>query len=166
MMGDYSAYFPPDPLARSSHWRVFHIPHGLKRALRKTPFEIRIDTSICQGDAGMQRGAMRPGSARISSGSYWRTSPARVCAFRGSVEGWRTCGRSMHGVSLGSVFLGNRWGTFSITPPMPGSWRLVRVDRADAKKWIQDAGGAVAHASSQDLRRHRNSTGGIFETPG
>ncbi|HSI11358.1 MAG TPA: leucyl/phenylalanyl-tRNA--protein transferase, partial [Chthoniobacter sp.] len=38
------AWFSPDPRAIIP-LDTFHLPHGLKRTLKKNPFEIRIDTA-------------------------------------------------------------------------------------------------------------------------
>ncbi len=51
--------------AASSPSNEFHIPHGLKRALKRNPFEIRIDTAFSEVMAVARTGAP-PGSAARS----------------------------------------------------------------------------------------------------
>ena len=44
--GGEIAWFSPDPRGIIPLDDTFHIPHGLKRTLRKKPFEIRINTDF------------------------------------------------------------------------------------------------------------------------
>lgn len=46
MDGGEIAWFSPDPRAIIPLDEGFHVPHGLKRALKKRKFEIRIDTAF------------------------------------------------------------------------------------------------------------------------
>ncbi len=99
----------------------FHVPHGLRRTLRKQPFEIRMDTAF----RDVMQGCAQPRSRDPSGGDTW-INPAIVKAYcnlheRGhahSVEAWAAPapapGRDdppvlvggLYGVSLGGAFFG------------------------------------------------------------
>lgn len=42
------SFYEPDPRALIPLDERFHIPHGLRRTLRKKPFEIRMDTAFAE----------------------------------------------------------------------------------------------------------------------
>jgi leucyl/phenylalanyl-tRNA--protein transferase len=97
------AWFSPDPRAIIP-LDAFHVPHGLKRTLKRHPFEIRIDTAF---EAVMQACAQREETwiNDVIMASYvnlHREGHAH------SVEAWldgKLAG-GLYGVSLGGAFFG------------------------------------------------------------
>ncbi|HWB58400.1 MAG TPA: leucyl/phenylalanyl-tRNA--protein transferase [Chthoniobacteraceae bacterium] len=96
-------WFSPDPRAIIP-LEDFHVPHGLKRALRKNIFEIRIDTAFAK--------VMRECAAREETwisediiGSYCELHRR---GYAHSVEAWKDgkLAGGLYGVSLGAVFFG------------------------------------------------------------
>ena len=96
-------WFSPDPRGVLP-LDGFHIPHGLKRFLKKSPFEIRLDTRF--------RDVMLGCSDRESTwiddtvlGSYCRLNEL---GFAHSVEIWKDekLVGGLYGVSLGAAFFG------------------------------------------------------------
>jgi leucyl/phenylalanyl-tRNA---protein transferase len=96
-------WFSPDPRAVIP-LEDFHIPHGLRRALRKNPFEIRFDTVFVK--------VMRECASREET---WIDEEiiASYCelhrrGYAHSVEAWRG-GRlvgGLYGVAVGGIFFG------------------------------------------------------------
>ncbi|MGC4014588.1 MAG: leucyl/phenylalanyl-tRNA--protein transferase [Luteolibacter sp.] len=82
----------------------FHIPHGLKRALRKHPFEIRWDTAFRQVMLGCAERAETWIDDRIVE-SYCQL---HEMGFAHSVECWDEEGLQggLYGVALGRAFFG------------------------------------------------------------
>jgi len=96
-------WFSPDPRAIIPVGN-FHVPHGLKRVLRRKVFEIRIDTAF----ARVMRECAGREETWISEdiiGSYCELH-RRGCAH--SVEAWKDgeLAGGLYGVSLGAVFFG------------------------------------------------------------
>ena len=96
-------WFSPNPRAIIP-LEKFHVPHGLKRVLRKNLFEIRIDTAF----ARVMRECAGRSETWISEdiiGSYCELH-RRGCAH--SVEAWRDgkLAGGLYGVSIGAVFFG------------------------------------------------------------
>lgn len=96
-------WFSPDPRAVIP-LENFHVPHGLKKALRKNAFEIRIDTAFAR--------VMRECAARKETwisediiGSYCELHRR---GYAHSVEAWKDgeLEGGLYGVALGSVFFG------------------------------------------------------------
>jgi leucyl/phenylalanyl-tRNA--protein transferase len=103
MEGGEIAWFSPDPRAIIP-LEAFHVPHGLKRALKKGRFEIRISTAF----EAVMRGCSRRKDTwindeiRASYGELHRLGHAH------SVEAWcdgRLAG-GLYGVTLGGAFFG------------------------------------------------------------
>ena len=98
------AWFSPDPRAIIPLDDSFHIPHGLRRALKKEPFEIRIDTvfeSVMRACA--QRDETWINEEIVAS---YVTLHRMGCAH--SVEAWcegRLAG-GLYGVAIGGAFFG------------------------------------------------------------
>lgn len=82
----------------------FHIPHGLKRALRKNPFEIRMDTAFAEviNACGQRKEVWIDDSIKDA---YCRLHELGVAH---SVEAWDEDGLQggLYGVSLGLAFFG------------------------------------------------------------
>lgn len=96
-------WFSPDPRAIIP-LDNFHVPHGLKRTLRKNAFEIRVDTSFEQvmRACGNRDETWISGEILESYCELFRLGHAH------SVETWKD-GQlvgGLYGVSLGSVFFG------------------------------------------------------------
>ena len=97
-------WFSPDPRGIIPLDERFHIPHGLKRTLRKVPFEIRFDTAF----RDVMRGCAERKSTWISDlivASYGRLFDL---GFGHSVEAWQE-GRlvgGLYGIAIGGVFFG------------------------------------------------------------
>lgn len=97
------AWFSPDPRTVIP-LDAFHVPHGLKRTLKKRPFEIRINTAF---EAVMSGCAQREETwidDRIRA-SYFEL---HRLGYAHSVESWQE-GRlvgGLYGVALGGAFFG------------------------------------------------------------
>ncbi len=98
------AWFSPDPRAIIPIGEGFHVPHGLRRTLKKQPFEIRINTAF----EAVMRGCAQRDETWINEeilASYVRLHEMG-CAH--SVEAW--CDGSLvgglYGVAIGGAFFG------------------------------------------------------------
>lgn len=96
-------WFSPDPRGVIP-LEGFHLPHGLKRLLRRHPFEIRINTAfahVLEGCASREETWIDPTIHR----SYTRL---HELGFAHSVEAWREGNLvgGLYGVSLGGAFFG------------------------------------------------------------
>ena len=104
MDGGGIGWFSPDPRAIIP-LETFHVPHGLRRALRKNPpFEMRVDASFER--------VIRECAAReetwISEEIIESYCNLNRLGFAHSVEAWRD-GRlagGLYGVTLGAAFFG------------------------------------------------------------
>jgi leucyl/phenylalanyl-tRNA--protein transferase len=97
------AWFSPDPRGIIP-LDTFHIPHGLKRVLKKNPFEVRINHAFLETMAGC---ADRPSTwiDRAIVRSYHRLFEM---GYAHSVETWQD-GQlvgGLYGVALGGAFFG------------------------------------------------------------
>ncbi len=98
------SWFSPDPRAIIPIDDGFHIPHGLRRTLKKNPFEVRINTAF----EGVMRGCAEREDTWINEeiiASYWNLFLAGNAH---SVETWldgKLVG-GLYGVSLGGAFFG------------------------------------------------------------
>ena len=96
-------WFSPDPRGVIP-LEEFHIPHGLKRALKKEPFEIRYDTAFSEVMAGCADRSTTWISPEIKA-SYEKLFDL---GYAHSVECWRDeklCG-GLYGVAIAGVFFG------------------------------------------------------------
>lgn len=83
---------------------TFHIPHGLKRTLRRNPFETRIDSAFTD----VMRGCADRKATWISEAIIDSFRELHRFGFAHSVESWRD-GRlvgGLYGVSVGGAFFG------------------------------------------------------------
>lgn len=97
------AWFSPDPRAIIP-LETFHVPHGLKRVLKRSPFEIRVNTDF---RAVIQNCAAR-GETWINEEIMLSYSNLHRLGHAHSVEAWaddRLVG-GLYGVALGGVFFG------------------------------------------------------------
>ena len=96
-------WFSPDPRGVIP-LDQFHIPHGLKRTLRKEPFEIRVDTAFSEV---MQGCSERP-TTWISREIITSYEKLFELGYAHSVEAWKDgelCG-GLYGIAIGGAFFG------------------------------------------------------------
>ena len=96
-------WFSPDPRGVIP-LDEFHIPHGLKRVLKKDPFEIRIDTAFSEVMAGCADRKTTWISKEIMT-SYEKLFEL---GYAHSVECWqgdKLCG-GLYGIAIGGAFFG------------------------------------------------------------
>ena len=102
--GGEIGWFSPDPRALIPLDDRFHVPHGLRRTLKRNPFEIRIDTAfseVMHGCARRKETWINP----VIRDSYLNLHRLGLAH---SVETWlddRLVG-GLYGVALGSAFFG------------------------------------------------------------
>lgn len=96
-------WFSPDPRALIPI-EEFHVPHGLRRTLKKNPFEIRIDDSF---PAVMQACAQRE-TTWINEEIFETYVMLHNHGFAHSVECWKDgeLAGGLYGVALGGAFFG------------------------------------------------------------
>ncbi len=97
-------WFSPDPRGIIPLDHKFHIPHGLKRTLKKQSFEIRFDTAfreVMQGCAERQTTWIND----LIMGSYCRLFEL---GYGHSVEAWQDdqLVGGLYGIAIGGVFFG------------------------------------------------------------
>lgn len=97
-------WFSPDPRSVIPLDERFHIPHGLKRVLKKNPFEIRINTSFEE--------VMRCCSEREETWINSEITESYVelhrLGYAHSLEAWKDgqLAGGLYGVAVGGVFFG------------------------------------------------------------
>ena len=98
------AWFSPDPRAIIPIDDGFHIPHGLKRTLRKNPFEIRINAGF---EEVMRRCALRE-DTWINEEIVASYVALHQLGHAHSVEAWSEgqLAGGLYGVALGGAFFG------------------------------------------------------------
>ena len=96
-------WFSPDPRALIPI-EDFHVPHGLRRLLKKNPFEIRIDQSF----ATVVRACAARDSTWINDEIFESYALLHNYGFAHSVECWKDgeLAGGLYGVSLGGAFFG------------------------------------------------------------
>ena len=102
--GGEIGWFSPDPRALIPLDDRFHVPHGLRRTLKRNPFEIRIDTAFSEVMHGCAR-RKETWINRVIRDSYLNLHRLGLAH---SVETWlddRLVG-GLYGVALGSAFFG------------------------------------------------------------
>lgn len=96
-------WFSPDPRGIIPI-KDFHIPHGLKKVLKKNPFEIRYNTAF----GAVMRGCADRDTTWISEMIHASYVKLHELGFAHSVEVWeknKLVG-GLYGVSMGGVFFG------------------------------------------------------------
>jgi leucyl/phenylalanyl-tRNA--protein transferase len=103
MPGGEIGWFSPDPRAIIP-LEEFHVPHGLRRTLKKGRFEIRIDTEFA---AVMRKCAARE-ATWINEEIVASYVNLHLRGFAHSVEAWcdGALAGGLYGVSLGAAFFG------------------------------------------------------------
>jgi leucyl/phenylalanyl-tRNA--protein transferase len=97
------SWFSPDPRTIIP-LDAFHVPHGLRRTLKKGLFEIRIDTAF----EAVMRGCARREDTWINDEILASYVNLHVLGFGHSVESWqgdRLVG-GLYGVAIGGAFFG------------------------------------------------------------
>lgn len=102
--GGKIAWFSPDPRAIIPLDDRFHIPHGLRRALKKNEFEIRINTAF----ADVMRGCAERVATWISDEVFESYANLHRLGHAHSVEAWREdrLVGGLYGVAAGGAFFG------------------------------------------------------------
>jgi leucyl/phenylalanyl-tRNA--protein transferase len=98
-------WFSPDPRALIPLDDRFHIPHGLKRVLKKNPFRITQDTDF----EGVIRGcATAHGNTWISAEIVENYCELSRLGYAHTIEVWRDdeLAGGLYGVALGGAFFG------------------------------------------------------------
>lgn len=100
-------FFSPDPRAIIPLDERFHIPHGLRRTLKKKPFEIRMDTDFPSVISACAR-ADKPEEQWIDSRINQAYCRLHELGFAHSVECWDAKGLQggLYGVAIGRAFFG------------------------------------------------------------
>jgi leucyl/phenylalanyl-tRNA--protein transferase len=97
------AWFSPTPRAVIP-LEAFHVPHGLRRTLKKKLFEIRFDTAFCE----VMNGCARREETWINPEIFESYVNLHRLGYAHSVESWQD-GRlvgGLYGVSIGGAFFG------------------------------------------------------------
>ena len=99
------AWFSPDPRAIIPLDDRFHVPHGLRRVLKKQPFNITFDTNF---GVVIRACAKAHGSTWISKEIIRGYSQLHKLGFAHSIEVWRNdqLAGGLYGVHIGGAFFG------------------------------------------------------------
>jgi leucyl/phenylalanyl-tRNA--protein transferase len=104
MDGGEIGWFSPDPRAIIPLDDRFHVPHGLRRTLKKNVFEVRVDTAFAQvlDGCARRRETWISDEIRVSYLNLHRIGHAH------SVEAWQggTLAGGLYGVAIGGAFFG------------------------------------------------------------
>ena len=124
------AWFSPDPRGIIP-LDGLHIPHGLKRALRKKPFEIRFDTALPEVIDGCGDRATTWISPEIKR-SYVKL---HELGYAHSVECWDEDGLAggLYGIAIGGAFFGE--SMFSRKPEASKIALVYLVERLNEKNF-------------------------------
>lgn len=121
------AWFSPDPRAIIP-LDTFHLPHGLKRTLKKARFEIRIDASFER----VMRCCAQRDETWINEEIVESYTQLHELGFAHSVEAWlegRLAG-GLYGVALGGAFFGESMFHEVTDASKVALWALVERLRA------------------------------------
>jgi leucyl/phenylalanyl-tRNA--protein transferase len=124
-------WFSPDPRGIIPI-KEFHIPHGLKKVLRKNPFEIRFNTAF----GAVMRGCADRESTWISEMIYRSYVKLHELGFGHSVEVWQdnTLVGGLYGISMGGAFFGE--SMFSRVPNASKVALAALIDRLDERGYV------------------------------
>ncbi len=97
-------WFSPDPRGIVPLDDEFHIPHGLRRTLKRNPFEIRVNTAFLK----VMRGCAEREETWIDGVILASYNNLHSLGFAHSVETWRDGDLvgGLYGVALGGAFFG------------------------------------------------------------
>ncbi len=124
-------WFSPDPRGIIPI-REFHIPHGLKKVLRKNPFEIRINTAF----STIMRGCADRETTWISEMIHHSYVKLHELGFAHSVEVWQdnVLAGGLYGISMGGAFFGE--SMFSRVPNASKVALAALVKRLDERGYV------------------------------
>ena len=126
-------WFSPDPRAIIPIDDRFHIPHGLKRALRKGNFEITVDQDF---EAVIQSCASAHGDTWISEEIALNYCALHQLGWAHSVEVWREgdLAGGLYGVAIGGAFFGE--SMFYHTTDASKIALVTLVERLRARQFV------------------------------
>jgi leucyl/phenylalanyl-tRNA--protein transferase len=146
-------WFSPDPRGVIPLNEGFHVPHGLRRTLKKAPFEIRVNT----GFADVMRGCADRNETWIDDTIYKSYVRLHYLGHAHSVESWcdgRLVG-GLYGIALGGAFFGE--SMFSRAPDASKVALVALVERLRERGYVLlDTQWTTAHLrqfGAQDLPR-------------
>jgi leucyl/phenylalanyl-tRNA--protein transferase len=118
-------WFSPDPRGLIPLDERFHIPHGLKRTLKKHPFEIRVNTAF----ADVMRGCADRRETWIDNTIYKSYVRLHYLGHAHSVETWQNekLVGGLYGVAIGAAFFGE--SMFSRVPDASKVALVALVER-------------------------------------
>ena len=124
-------WFSPDPRGIIPI-KEFHIPHGLKKVLRKNPFEIRFNTAF----GAIMHGCADRDSTWISEMIYRSYVKLHELGFGHSVEVWQNNSLvgGLYGISMGGAFFGE--SMFSRVPNASKVALVALVERLDERGYV------------------------------
>jgi leucyl/phenylalanyl-tRNA---protein transferase len=98
------SWFSPDPRALIPVDERFHVPHGLKRTLKKNLFEIRINTAF----EAVMRGCAKRRETWINEEIFSSYTNLHHLGYAHSVESWMDgkLAGGLYGVAIGGAFFG------------------------------------------------------------
>lgn len=146
-------WFSPDPRGVIP-LEDFHIPHGLKRTLRKEPFEIRIDTAFKE----VMRGCADRKTTWISEEIVNSYEKLFELGYAHSVETWQDgeLVGGLYGIAIGGAFFGE--SMFSRAPDASKVALVKLVERIRKKKFqLLDTQWTTDHLSRfgcKEIPRH------------
>lgn len=132
------SFYEPDPRALIPLDNRFHIPHGLKRALNKKPFELRMDTAFPEVVHACAR-TEQPEEQWIDGQIEEAYGKLHEMGFAHSVECWDEEGLQggLYGVALGKAFSGKACSTGKRTPARLPWWPWCNTcGRTSSFFWI------------------------------
>jgi leucyl/phenylalanyl-tRNA--protein transferase len=97
-------WFSPDPRGIIPLDDAFHVPHGLRRTLKKAPFEVRVNTAF----ADVMRGCADRRETWIDDTIYKSYVRLHYLGHAHSMETWRD-GQlvgGLYGIAMGGAFFG------------------------------------------------------------
>ena len=124
-------WYSPDPRAILPLDK-FHVPHGLRRTLQQTKFEIRINTSFGQ----VIRACARPDDTWITKEIIRSYQRLHDVGYAHSVEAWldRKLAGGLYGVAIGGAFFGE--SMFHRVTDASKVALVALVERLRARKFI------------------------------
>ncbi len=146
-------WFSPDPRGVIP-LDEFHIPHGLKRTLKKKPFEIRVNTAF----TGVMRGCADRNETWISDEIVTSYEKLFELGYAHSVETWQDGALvgGLYGIAIGGAFFGE--SMFSKAPDASKVALASLVDRLREKDFeLLDTQWTTDHLSRfgcREIPRH------------
>ena len=124
-------WFSPDPRGIIPI-KEFHIPHGLKKVLRKNPFEVRINTAF----STVMRGCADRESTWISDMILRSYVKLHELGFAHSVEVWQddVLAGGLYGISMGGAFFGE--SMYSRVPNASKVALTALVERLEKRGYV------------------------------